>query len=231
MDTDERIADLLADKGPTKARDMMLAWSETRNSSWADADREAQARAASNGHLPQHRGQLRYHYGQTALVDACRRAGLGSIPMKTTPAGGVFIVGRVGRFALVTMTIKHRWVMPRRSITRTMLSQANETIEPQERLFDEPRPVESVTELAYFGCLIAIPNRHDESVPAQLALAVPNVGITEWVSWIPLHRLHGLLQARADDASADTGAVDVPDLAIPKFRLPKQRTDEDDAGK
>ena len=88
-----------------------------------------------------------------------------------------------------------------------------------------------MTELAYFGCLIAVPHRHDPSVPAQLALAVPNVGITEWISWIPLHRLHGLLQARADDAGAGTGAVDVPDLAIPKFRLPKQRTDEDDAGK
>ena len=229
MDVEERIAGLLADKSPINARDLMLFWSETRSSSWADADREAQARSASNGHLPQHRGQLRYHYGQTALVDACRRAGLGSIPMRTSPAGGVFIVGRVGRFALVSMTVKHAWIMPRRSITRTMLSQANETIEPQERLFHEPRPA-SVTELAYFGCLIAVPHRHDPSVPAQLALAVPNVGITEWVSWIPLHRLHGLLQARADEASPETGAVEVPDLAIPKFRLPKQRTDQDDAG-
>jgi hypothetical protein len=222
MDIDDRIADLLADKAPAKARDLALAWPETRNSSWADAHREAEARSASKGHLPQHRGQLRYHYGQAGLVEACRRAGLGSIPMRTNPPGGIFIVGRVGRFALVSMTIRHQFLMPRRSLTRTMLSQANETIDPQEHLFGAKA---TVTELAYFGCLIAIPNRHDPSTPAELALAVPNVGITEWISWIPLHRLHGLLQARVDSHAGETGGTELPDLVIPKFRVPKQRKD------
>src|SRR5262249_32839388 len=129
MDIDELVADLLTDKAAAKARDVILTWSEARTSSWADSDRDAQIRAASGGHLPQIRGQLRYHAGQKALSESCRSTGLGAIPMHTTPPGGVFTVARVGRFALVSLNVRHRKLLPRRSITRRMLSQANESLD------------------------------------------------------------------------------------------------------
>src|SRR5215813_9548582 len=96
-------------------------------------------RAASNGHLPQIRGQLRYHLGQKALAESCHGVGLGAIPMHTTPPGGIFIVARIGRFGLVSLTVKHGELRPRRSITRKILSQANESLDPQARLFQEEK--------------------------------------------------------------------------------------------
>jgi hypothetical protein len=228
MDTDEVVADLLADRDAGKARDMMLAWSEARTSTWADAERDAQMRAAYGGQVPQIRGQLRYHSGQKALVDSCQSVGLGAMPMPTTPGGATFTIGRVGRFALVSLQAKDRTLLPRRSITRKIMSQANEPLDPQTRLF-EPQRV--VTELAYFGCLVSIPSR-DPLVPAELGFAVPNAGITIWLSWIPLHRLHGMLQSRIDGATGASDArgddADIPDLVIPTFRVPvRPKKDEE----
>jgi hypothetical protein len=227
MSTDELVVDLLADKNAGTARDLMLAWAEARTSTWADAARDAQMRAASAGHLPQIRGQLRYHSGQKALADSCQGVGLGAIPMQTSPPGGTFTVARVGRFALVSLQTKHSKLLPRHSITRKMLSQANEPLDPQ--LFEREKP-RLVTELAYFGCLISIPNARDPSVPAELGLAVPTVGITDCLAWIPLHRLHGMLQSRADGAARTfvSPSAEIPDLAFPKFRVPlRPKKDEE----
>jgi hypothetical protein len=141
------------------------------------------------------------------------------------------MVARVGRFGLVSLTVKQRKLLPRRSITRKILSQANESLDLQVRLFEEEKS-RPVTELAYFGCLIAIPSERDPSVPAELCLGIPNVGISHWIAWIPLDRLHGMLQSRADGAAGAFGVLsgEMPDLAFPTFRVPKQRSDAEDEG-
>jgi hypothetical protein len=228
MDPESTILDLLTDKSPSKARDLMLAWSERRSASWADAALQAGARAASDGHRPQLRGQLRYQLGEMALAESARAAGVGAIPLRTMPPGGTFIVARTGRFGIVSLTVRHADLMPRRSMTRKLLSQPNDALDPQAELFST-RADPAVTELAYFGCLVAVPSRGDPSVPAELAFAVPNSALQSWISWIPLHRLHGQLQARVDGFTGVSPEVDtLPDLAFPKFRLPK-RDEEDGA--
>jgi hypothetical protein len=204
----------------------MLAWSERRHSSWADAAREAELRAASSGHLPQIRGQLRYHFGESALMSAARTANVGAMPMSTQPPGGVFTVARVGKFALVSVTAADSRKTPRRSVTRKLLSQPNQNLDPQGTFFNEHQHI--VTDLAYFGCLVTIPNRRDPTAPAELALGVPNANITDWLSWIPFGRLHGLLQQEVDSGSADSRTDGtVADKAFPKFRVPKTDKGED----
>jgi hypothetical protein len=199
MTVEHVIVDLLADRAPTRARDLMLYWGERRSASWVDAAREAADRAASGGHLPQIRGQLRYHLGEAALTEAARSAGVGALPYRTVSPGGVFMVARVGRFALVNLMVRRPEFLPRRSVTRTMLSQANEKIDPQHRLdLGDERQV--VTELAYFGCLVTVPSSNDPTAPSILALGVPNAALNSWLAWIPLHRLHAFLQGRVDGA-------------------------------
>lgn len=229
MDIDQVVIDMLADKSPAKARDMMLAWAERRNSSWSNAAREAQARAGSDWHVPQIRGQLRFHLGEAALADAAYTAGAGVIPLRSQPPGGVCNVARIGRFALVSLIVRYPGLLPRRSITRKLLSEPNEAIDPNLRLPLEDSDRRVITELAYFGCLTAVPSAVDPSVPAILALAIPNKGLTGWISWIPFHRLHALLQEWSDFASSGTepGGGFVPDLAFPKFRLPKSDIADD----
>jgi hypothetical protein len=176
---------------------------------------------------------LRYHLGETALVESARAANVGAIPLQTTPPGGVFTVARVGRFALVSVTAQNKHLMPRRSVTRKLLSQPNEALDPQVDIFaafEKKQPV--VTDLAYFGCLVTIPNKRDPSVPSELALGVPTVGLQGWISWIPFSRLIVLLQEKADAAGPSTltdGAI--PDIAFPRFRLPKKDSDVGDDGK
>jgi hypothetical protein len=201
---------------------MMLAWEEHRTASWADAARDAEARAASDGHLPQIRGQLRYHGGEVALAQAARSVGAGAIPLPTRPAGGIFTVARIGRFALVSLMVRERHKLPRRTVTRKLLSQPNEALDPQSSLFrdDAPKPV---TELAYFGCLVAVAARPDPTIPAEMALAIPTRGMDGWISWMPLHRLHSMLRTRADAVPTRVDESDLPDVAFPTFRLPTER--------
>lgn len=222
MDIDERIVELLSGRHPGQARDLILLWSELRHSSWADAARESELKAGSGLHTAQMRGQLRHHLGEAALAEASRKAGVGALPFSTTPAGGVFIISRVGRFGLVSLTAQKDRMLPRRSITRKMLSHPNEVIDPQARLFPDETPEKSVVmDLAYFGCLMAVPNMRDPSVPGELALGVPNAGLTHWLSWVPLHRLISNLQERVDGTEHKTStASDIADSAFPKFRLP-----------
>jgi hypothetical protein len=226
MDPDRVVLDLLIDRNSQRARDVMLAWDERRNSSWADAAREAEVRAASDGHLPQIRGQLRYHLGELALAQAARSAGAGAIPLATKPPGGIFTVARVGRFALVSVMVPRHGAMPRRTVTRKLLSQPNEGLDPQSSLpFDDPMP-KLITDLAYFGCLIAVAGRRDPTVPAELALAIPTAELDRWISWIPLHRLHAVLQERTVEGPGNiSGGGVVPDIAFPTFRVPADRKD------
>jgi hypothetical protein len=228
MDPDRVVVDLLTDRHAQRARNVMLAWDERRNSSWADAAREAEARAASDGHLPQIRGQLRYHLGEVALAQAARSAGAGAIPLATKPPGGIFTVARIGRFALVSVMVHNHGHMPRQTVTRKILSQPNESLDPQSSLpFGNPVP-KPITDLAYFGCLIAVTAKRDATVPAELALAIPAAGLDRWISWIPLHRLHALLQERTDEGSSDVGDSGVPDIAFPTFRIPVDHKDSGD---
>jgi hypothetical protein len=224
LDIDETIVGLVAGNAPAKARDLILAWSEKRHSSWADAAREADMRSASGAHVPQLRGQLRYHLGEKALSEASRKAGVGALPYSTTPAGGVFVISRTGKFGLVSLTVREPRMMPRRSISRKMLSQPNEDIDPQIEIFPPDRSDRgAITELAYLGCLIAVPNKRDPSVPAELALGIPNARLTNWLAWMPLHRLISSLQEKVDaNEAGDWGATDVTDNVFPRFRIPAQ---------
>lgn len=220
MDPEELALDLLTDRNAVRARNMMLSWDERRNSSWADAARDAEARAASDGHLPQIRGQLRYHLGESALAQAARSAGAGAIPLKTQPAGGVFTVARVGRFALVSATVQNHKAMPRVTLSKKLLSQPNESLDPQTSLFDDGKP-KPVTDLAYFGCLLTVAATRDPTTPSELFFAVPTARLDRWISITPLHRLHALLQERVDrEVGVQTGDDSVPDISWPTFRVP-----------
>lgn len=230
MDPDEVVLGLLTDRNAQRARNVMLAWDERRNSSWADAAREAEVRAASDGHLPQIRGQLRYHLGEAALAQAARSSGAGAIPLATRPPGGIFTVARVGRFALISVMVHDRRLMPRRTVTRKLLSQPNESLDPQSSLLFDDTASKPITDLAYFGCLIAVAGRRDPTVPAELALAIPTAALDRWISWIPLHRLHASLQERADTIPGDLGDRDMPDIAFPTFRVPKDHEDSSEEG-
>jgi hypothetical protein len=224
MDPEELALDLLTDRNAARARNMMLSWDERRNSSWADAARDAEARAASDGHLPHIRGQLRYHLGEAALAQAARNAGAGAIPLKTQPPGGVFTVARVGRFALVSATVQNRKAMPRATMSKKLLSQPNEALDPQISMFDDLSKPKLVTDLAYFGCLITVAASRDPTTPSELAFAVPTKGLDRWISWIPLHRMHALLQERVDrEGGVRTGDDSVPDISWPTFRVPGDR--------
>jgi len=224
------VLDLLADRHPERARDFALAWAEQRSASWANAAREAEARCASDGHRPAIRGQLRYHLGEKALADAARAANLGAMPLRTTPPGGVFNVARVGRFAVVSLSVRAAHLTPRKSLTRKLLAQSNIDLEPQRSLpFGSTPNARGATELAYFGCVVAVAWKKDPTVPAELAFAVPNVELNDWIAWIPLYRVHALLQERADRKATGGASGDAfTDKVFPRFRLPKPDEKSDD---
>jgi hypothetical protein len=224
------ILDLLADRNPAQARDFVLAWGERRNASFADAQRQAVSRAASVDHLPQIRGQLRYHLGEIALGNSAGAVKAGQLPVKTDPPGGVFIVARIGRFALVSLTTRKKHALPRRSITRKLMSQRNLDLEPQRSLLD-PIGSRGATELAYFACLVAVLWKRDPSVPSELAIAVPNASLSDWLTWMPLHFAFAQLQARIDSGTGSSPSIGpIPDNVFPKFRLPKQDDSESEKG-
>ena len=185
---ERQVAKLLAAGNAQTARDFIAAWGEHRNASWSDAHRDALTRSATGGHLPQVRGQLRYHLGEVAMQTAARAVGVGCIPMRTVQPGATFLIGRLGRFGLVNITVRNRVLMPRRSVTRRLLSRPNEHIDPQQVLgLGLTTPSEpSTTEIAYLGCLVAVPSASDPSVPSELALAVSDAGLRRWLAWTPL---------------------------------------------
>lgn len=220
------VADLLADRAPERARDLLIAWEERRNASWANADRDARAKAGTDGHLPQMRGQLRYHFGEKALVEAAQEARLGVIPYHTSPPGGVFTLARAGRFAIVSLSIPFSRKLPRRSKSRLLLGQANESIDPQTRLWDDLKKPHA-TQLAFLGCLVAVPAYRDPMAPRELAFGVPTAEFDDWISWTPLHRMHGLLLERVGNTSASRATAEkIEDTAFPTFKIPKEGSDE-----
>ena len=230
---EETVLDLLTERNAGQIRDFMAAWGEHRNTSWVNAHREAHARAASGGHLPQIRGQLRYHLGELALAESARSTKVGVLPFVTTPPGGAFMIARLGRFAVISLTVRKNRLSPRRSVTRKLLSQPNAELEPQHRLaLDGRASARGATELAYLGCVVAVPCKADPTVPSELVFAVPTAALNDWIVWIPLHRMHALLQERADAgrASQRTPGATIPDHVFPKFRLPKRDDTADDDG-
>jgi hypothetical protein len=229
---EDLVIELLAGRQADRARDFTLAWAERRTASWADAARLAESKAASEGHLPAIRGQLRYHLGERALSEAASSSGLGSIPLRTNPPGGTFIVARVGRFAIISATVRAPHLTPRRSLTRKHLAQPNIDLDPQYTLaLNEKISSRGTTELAYFGCVIVVPSRKDHTIPGQLHFAVPSVSMDSWIVRIPLDRLHALLQKRCDDGMpGSTSATVIPDRAFPRFRFPKPDEQYDDGG-
>lgn len=222
---DLSILNLLGDRDPALARDFLLAWAEHREASWTNAARDARARAASVKHEPHIRGQLRYQYGESALAVASRKSGIGCLPMPTKLPGGVFMLARVGRFGLVSLSTRHKDFLPRRTATRKLLSEPNDGIDPQTRLeLEEEGASRSATELAYFGCLVSVPNRRDPTAPSELAFAVPDASLERWIEWAPLHRVCALLQSLKvpHPKPRGVGTKRIPDRAIPKFRVPKK---------
>jgi hypothetical protein len=112
-----------------------------------------------------------------------------------------------------------------------MMSQRNLDLEPQQS-FLEPAGSRGATELAYFGCLVAVSWRRDPSVPAELALAIPNASLSDWLTWMPLHFAIAELQARVDRGASGSPPSDssIPDKAFPKFRFPKRDDSEGEKG-
>jgi hypothetical protein len=216
---------LLADRNPRQAQDFILAFGEHRSASWTDSHKQASVRAASKGHLPHFRGQLRHQLGEASLATAAHVAKVGCIPVQTVKPGGFFMVARVGRFGLVCLSVRGRRFMPRRSATRRLLSGPNDDLDPQQklRLADEAS-ARGATELAYFGCMVTTPSRSDPTSPGEVVLAIPNARLTDWIEWIPLPRLFAMLQdfvPKSGEGSRPAEAKPIPDLRIPQFRLPK----------
>jgi hypothetical protein len=227
------VLELLAGKNPKQAQDFVLSWGEGRNAAWADAHSQARARAASDTHLRQLRGQLRYQFGEAALSKAANVAGAGCLPIPTVQPGAAFMGARIGRFVLLSATVRSREFMPRPSATRTLLSRVNDDLNPQGKLdYGVSTSSRGATELAYLGFMAVTPSFRDPTIPAELVLAVSNKDITEWLHWIPLHRLYALLQdrIRADNGSAKQRPI--KDRRIPTFRVPKpgRGTGDDKSG-
>lgn len=226
---DEVILSLLGGTRPDDAKNFLISWSERRTSSWMDAARDAKARSASGGHLPQIRGQLRYHLGERSLSDAASHCGVGCMPLSTKPKGGTFMVARVGRFALVNLKLSQSHALPRRSTTRTLLAQPNQEIDPQTGLFDDERGARGTTELAYLGCLVAVACKADPTIPSELAFAVLSANMDRWISWIPIPHACAMLQdVGAPVGSGSADEAQIPDKAFPKLRLPSTERDRKD---
>lgn len=231
---EDQIVGLLADRDPKQAQDFILAFGEHRTASWADSQRQAALKAASKRHVPHFRGQLRHQLGETALANAAQVAKVGCIPFPTVKPGGVFMVARVGRFGLVSLRVGSRRALPRRSPTRLLLSNPNDDIDPQQKLWAaEKASARGATELAYFGCMVVQPSRNDPSAPAEMALAIPNARMTDWLDWIPLPRVFAALQniVSGDGSAKEAPQIrPIPDRRMPTFRLPKRNGEADEGG-
>ena len=221
--TENDILELLAGSDPRQAQDFVLSFGENRVASWSDAHRQASTRAASARHLPHYRGQLRHQLGETALSMAAQTANVGCIPFRTVKPGGVFMVARLGRFGIVSLTVPARRSLPRKSPTRRLLSNPNDDLDPQHKLalIGTSR---GATELAYFGCMVTCPSFREPTVPAEMVFAVPNARLNGWIVWMPLPTVYARLQDLFDKGAgpSTTYAKPIPDLRLPKFRLPKQ---------
>lgn len=223
MDLEDRIVELLTSPDSDVARKFFRAWDEERSASWATANLQARKSAASEGHIRALRGQLRHQFGEDALAKAAKTAGVGHFAKPTEKPGAHMMLARVGKFALTSVKVNDRELLPRGSLTRSVLSRANQKIMPQLDMLSKPEP-ESVTELAFFGCLLAVPSTVDHSAPYGLYLAVPDNQMTGWIKTLSIETLHAMILNRQSgkDASKAGSAKKVEDNAIPQIRLSKQ---------
>ena len=81
--------------------------------------------------------------------------------------------------------------------------------------------------------MVTCPSFRDPFAPQEIALAVPNAGMSEWILWIPLTRAYALLQDFIENDSLnikDASPKPIMDRRIPRFRLPNQDREADDKG-
>lgn len=224
MDFENRIVDLLVASNPEAARKFFLTWDEERSASWATAHHQATVSSASKLHVPALRGQLRHQLGENALASAAKAAGVGHFARPTEKPGAHMMLARIGRFALCSIKVTDRNNLPRESLTRTVLSRPNREIVPQSEMFAEPESTRgSLEELAYFGCLLAVPSTTDHSAPYGLYLAIPNHHMTEWIKTLSIETLHALMLNRLSGkggSEMQTRQI-IQDRAIPRIRVPK----------
>lgn len=226
MEIHEQMLSLLGLDRPASAREFLAAWQERRNASFADAHRESALRAASSGHQPALRGQQRYHMGEKALRDAATDAGYGHLAMPTISPGATFITARVGRFALVSVNVRTSRAMPRKSATRLDMSRGNLQIERERELFPSTPPQPTV--MAYLGCVASVPSRIDPSIPEELAFAIPNKSLTDWICWVPINRAAATLQGFADGDAGPTMGGLIPDNVLVTLRLPSKEQNSEE---
>lgn len=224
MNLDDHIVDLLIATNPQVARTFFLKWDELRSASWATANLQATQTAASQKHVPALRGQLRHQLGEEALAQAAAAAGVGSFPKETEKPGACMMLARVGKFALTSVKVNDRMLLPRKSLTRSILSRPNWGITPQNDMFKEAEdpPLE---ELAYFGCLLAVPSVSDATAPYGMYLAVPNMGMTDWIKTFSIETVHAKILNRLSGRDAAKGAEStaIEDKAIPRIKMPGMR--------
>jgi len=216
---DEVIARHLGGDSPAVVKDLLVRWREARVASWADAYRMAAQRSPSRPHRAAFAGQLRRALGESALAETASSVGLASYPLQSSPPGGVFTIVRAGSFALASVKAgRIRGRLPDAK-TRRLLAQHNPVLDPQGSLLER----DNVTELAYFGCLVAVPS--DDPMVPHLAFGVPRPNLRSWIEWTSLE-----LTIAALDKISPVGVApvaEIPDLGYPKLILPKARREGD----
>lgn len=134
------------------------------------------------------------------------------------------MLARVGRFALTSVKVSDRTKLPRESLTRSVLSRPNHKIVPQSEMFpNTAAEADGLEELAYFGCLLAVPSVMDHSAPYGLYLAIPNHGMTEWIKTLSIETLHAkLLNLQSGEGGSEVQAPKaIEDKAMPRIRVQK----------
>lgn len=219
---DAVLSRLLTGAQVSQAIDFFDAFTEKRTTSWAEADLQAKGKAASLSHIPELRGQLRHHLGEEALKASAEQAGLATTTMRSAPAGGVFQLARIGRFALSSVKTNVERGRLRPAVTRELLARANHELDPQSSLLPPEPGSATVHEIAYFGCLAAVPTRRDPMVPSILALGVPDVSMRHWLFWIPLPMLAAKMRGIRETGVAPKAEPEQKDAAFPTLLLPKK---------
>ena len=132
------------------------------------------------------------------------------------------VLARVGRFALASVKVRHRSFLPRASVTREVLSRPNLALDPQGS-FLEGSKTNAPTELAHFGCLIAVPSACDPSAPGELCLAIPDGTMRSWLKVLSIETIHGMLldHTARGEKTVPGKASKIEDKVIPQIRVPK----------
>lgn len=94
-----------------------------------------------------------------------------------------------------------------------------------DRMDDPSQSIWRIWTLVCRGSLfMPVAATRDATSPAELAFAVPTPALDRWISWIPLHRLHAMLQERVDRGIApQSGEDSIPDISWPTFKVPGEK--------